>query len=123
MSYRYTESLSSQYGKGLDVLVPTDEGKAGLFDCVIVPNLYKASRLGIIAWAKEKGLTISMAKHCDKENTLTHIRPGRRCMVNNFGLVLSKGDPFADGEKDYDVGNGWLKRKTVRNVTEILNYL
>ena len=115
MGYRYISSGMS----GTDILVVTEKGEAeghlpkGVI--LLVGELYADSTC--VEWLnrmKNSGkFFVSVAKHCDDENELTHI--SERGFVNRFGYFISAEDMFSKNHIDREIEKGWFRRKTVDN--------
>ena len=82
MSYTYRST-----GKGIDLIVATQKGieEGGMPKGVIIPNSYKFIP-EVAKYIQDTSHNVYVAKHCDKENVLTHIQS--EGIVNRFGWML-----------------------------------
>jgi len=125
MGYHYRPSGMS----GIDVLTVTKKGeeKGGLLKGAIlpigylhVPGYYKAFQQLV----KDAQAEVYVAKHCEDEDEVMYLTDGG--IVNRFGLFLTK-DKCMAGKTNWSLdiagGMGWVKRVTVKDVSEIAKYL
>ena len=77
----------------------------------------------VLDYVKNTEHKIYIAKHCDKENVLTHIQP--QGIVNRFGWYISSSDVLSvKPHWTLDVGGpGWFKKVTVEDIRDIEHYL
>ena len=122
MSYHYRESGLPGY----DVLVVTKDGReiGGLPKGIILLErqsyLDRAFKPWLDKVKKSNRLYVSVAKHCNKVNEVTHI--SKDGDVNRFGYFVSAKDPFRVDISDYDISSSnWFKRITVSDYQEFVD--
>ena len=122
MGYRFRDSGYP----GIDVVITTEAGTRDgkLPKGVIIPAGYMhidSIRTAFMALSLSEGFRVYVAKHCDKEDEVTHIDPGGS--VNRFGLFITRqkmpGDDWRLEISDWR----WLSRRTVPEIREIVKYL
>lgn len=116
MGYTYKPSGKN----GIDLIVPTKKGmdEGGMPKGAIVPIGYKCMP-EVAAYIHNTDYNVYKAKHCDKENVLTHIQPTG--IVNLFGWYVTCMDILSvKPQWTLDVGGpGWFRRVTVHDIKEI----
>lgn len=120
MSYTYHSSR-----KGIDLIIPTKKGieDGGMPKGAIIPIGYLHAIPEVQNYVKQTPHNVYTAKHCDRENILTHIVPNS--VVNRFGLYLTDMQ-ILSVKKDWclDVGGpGWFKRVTITKIKDIEKYI
>lgn len=114
MGYHYKES-----GHGCwDILLMTKKGQeeGHLPKGVVVLTGFQYADPDYRNWMKEIENSgryhVSVAKHCDDEDELTHL--SQNGYVNRFGFFLSETDPFEESVEDIEIEHGdWFQRKNV----------
>ena len=112
-----------------DIVVVTNNGSklGGIPRGVIIPVEYMMARKIndlVLDLCEENGAHMYTAKHCDNEWEITHIVPYGA--VNRFGVYITKDttlDPDGDWCLDICGGMGWLVRKTIDKIEDIVKYL
>ena len=114
MGYHYKES-----GHGCwDILLTTKKGQeeGHLPKGVVILTGFQYADPDYRNWMKEIESSgryhVSVAKHCDDEDELTHL--SKNGYVNRFGFFLSETDPFEESVEDIEIEHGnWFQRKNV----------
>ena len=126
MGYHFRFSNESN---GFDIVVVTEKGTklGGIPKGVIIPIGYmkemKTNDL-VLDLCEDNKANMFTAKHCDNEWEITHIRPYGA--VNRFGVYITKDttlDPEGDWTLDVCGGMGWLTRKHIDKMEDIVKYL
>lgn len=106
MGYHYKES-----GYGCwDILLTTQKGQeeGNLPKGVVILTGFQYADPDYRNWMKEiessGRYSVSVAKHCDDENELTHL--SKNGYVNRFGFFLSETDPFKESEENIEIKQG-----------------
>ena len=119
MSYTYRST-----GKGIDPIVATQKGieEGGMPKGAIIPSSYKFIP-EVAKYIQDTSHNVYVAKHCDKENVLTHIQS--EGIVNRFGWYITDMDVLSVKPNwTLDVGGpGWFRRVTVNHIKEIEKYI
>lgn len=122
MGYHYKES-----GYGCwDILLTTQKGQeeGNLPKGVVILTGFQYADPDYRNWMKEiessGRYSVSVAKHCDDENELTHL--SKNGYVNRFGFFLSETDPFKESEENIEIKQGtWFQRKNVKDYKKFID--
>ena len=119
MSYTYRST-----GKGIDLIVATQKGikEGGMPKGAIIPSSYKFIP-EVAKYIQDTSHNVYVAKHCDKENVLTHIQS--EGIVNRFGWYITDMDVLSVKPNwTLDVGGpGWFQRVTIKSIKAIEEYI